>query len=151
MVIDSQEPMVIATSENGNERDFEEKTVGAEASKKPMGIGNEKTEVIVKGESSAKILDAIRRNHTISRKELMTAAGLSGSGVDWPIRSLKKAGKLACVGTTRKRFWVILEKSEKNETLNSNSLPIGISTWESPRRGNASGMKKDVLANKPNV
>ena len=50
MVIGSPKPMVIATSESGNERDFEVKAVGVGSSKKPMVIGNEKTEVIAKEE-----------------------------------------------------------------------------------------------------
>ena len=113
MVIDGQKPMVIANPENGNGRDFEGETAGGEPSKKTMAIGSEKPGAIAKEKSSAKILDAIRRDHTISRKELMAATGLSGPGVDWQIRSLKKAGKLDRVGTTRKGFWVILEEPDK--------------------------------------
>ena len=64
-------------------------------------------------QSPEKILNAIRKDHLITRQELMKVTGLSRNGVEWQIKKLRAAGKLDRVGTTRKGFWVILEAPGK--------------------------------------
>ena len=101
------------------------KSTGANQSQKtgiiPPGktgvIDNPKTGIIKNTKkvlkSDVKILNAIRKDHLITRQELMKLTGLSRNGVEWQIKKLRAAGKLDRVGTTRKGFWVILEAPGK--------------------------------------
>ncbi|MDR2685671.1 MAG: winged helix-turn-helix transcriptional regulator [Rickettsiales bacterium] len=54
------------------------------------------------------MIDAIRANPTISRKELADIVGLSSDGIKWNLDKLKKDGKVRRIGPDRGGHWKVL-------------------------------------------
>lgn len=60
--------------------------------------------------TTAKILDAIITNSSISIKELSEFVGISAKGVKWQIAKLKKEGVIRREGSSRNGKWVVVEE-----------------------------------------
>ena len=66
-----------------------------------------KTRVETKVETSEAILNLIRGNPSITRKELATHLHLTMKGIDWNLNKLKKEGRLKRIGPDRGGYWNI--------------------------------------------
>jgi ATP-dependent DNA helicase RecG len=67
-----------------------------------------KTRMETKVETSEAILNLIRGNPSITRKELATHLHLTMKGIDWNLNKLKKEGRLKRIGPDRGGYWEIM-------------------------------------------
>jgi len=61
-------------------------------------------------ETVDKILSLIKKNSSITAKELSLNTGLTRRGIEWNLANLKKQGILERIGSTKKGFWKINKK-----------------------------------------
>lgn len=62
-------------------------------------------------DSQKKILDFIKENPHISKKELSEKIGISSTAIDKNIQSLKKKGLLKRIGSAKGGYWEVIESS----------------------------------------
>ena len=60
--------------------------------------------------TTTKILNAIRENPKISRKQLAQICGLTSDGIDWNLKQLRDKGVVRRVGSTNGGHWEIIEQ-----------------------------------------
>jgi predicted HTH transcriptional regulator len=67
-------------------------------------------DIFKKGISKGIILELVAKNLKISIPEIVTATGLSLSGVERNIRQLKKEGKLSRTTNTKSGEWIVIKQ-----------------------------------------
>ena len=100
MVTDQEPKTNQETSQETNQETNQESKTNQESSKKPAK----------KSVNRNKNLDEVRKNPSITQKELESVTGLSRSGVRYIMQQLCKEGVLRRVGSTKKGQWLLTEK-----------------------------------------
>ncbi len=86
---------------------FESKWAFNDVYKKSVTFGNSSWETTQK--TTQKILEIIKENPGITKKELVSAIGISENGIKYHINNLKKNGLLRRVGPDKGGYWEVLE------------------------------------------
>ena len=60
--------------------------------------------------TTQKILDIIKDNPRVTRKELAELVGMTADGIKWNLEKLKKIGKIRRIGPDKGGKWDIIEK-----------------------------------------
>lgn len=60
--------------------------------------------------TTQKILDIIKNNPQVTRKELAELVGITADGIKWNLEKLKKTGKIRRIGPDKGGKWDIIEK-----------------------------------------
>ncbi len=63
------------------------------------------------------ILDLIRKDPRITKKELSEVTGLTESGVSYNIRKLRGEGKLDYIGSSKSGYWKVNDQSFVKERI----------------------------------
>ena len=60
--------------------------------------------------TTQKILDIIKNNPQVTRKELAELVGITADGIKWNLEKLKETGKIRRIGPDKGGKWDIIEK-----------------------------------------